>query len=275
MGRTRYREVRCAPSFLPSTGVTWRFHADDVRDAAFAFSDHYLWDATSGVADPGSGRRTAVHAFYRPSAGTWSQSARMTRDAIETFSRNVHPYVYPHITSTEGLVGGMEYPMIVFVRDFDTEPRTQRVIAHEVGHMWFPMMIGSDETGYAWMDEGVNTFITVFAAEHYYPESTERAEVRDGVSDQAIDAVEEHAMGGRNHVVVTVRNDGDVLSPIRAVVTTESGGTAMAEAPASRWFGGKRLVNVEATVDGDVARVELDPERVFADVDDSDDVWTP
>ena len=199
----------------------------------------------------------------------------MTRDAIETFSRNVHPYVYPHITSTEGLVGGMEYPMIVFVRDFDTEPRTQRVIAHEVGHMWFPMMIGSDETGYAWMDEGVNTFITVFAAEHYYPESTERAEVRDGVSDQAIDAVEEHAMGGRNHVVVTVRNDGDVLSPIRAVVTTESGGTAMAEAPASRWFGGKRLVNVEATVDGDVARVELDPERVFADVDDSDDVWTP
>jgi hypothetical protein len=352
--------------------LTWRFHAEDVRDVAFAFGDHYLWDATSGVVDPESGRRTAVHALYRPSAANWTESARMTKDAIETFSRNVHPYAYPHITSTEGLVGGMEYPMIVFVRNFDTEQVTQRVIAHEVGHMWFPMMVGSDETGYAWMDEGVNTFITVFAAEHYYAVSTERAEVRDayreyarqnglalspmmppdaiaagggsvgvlgyrhpatallalreilgaetydralslyaerwlyrhpapwdffhtfeevagrdldwfwepwfyttGVSDQAVDAVEEHAMGGRNHVVVTVRNDGNVLSPIRAVVTTESGETAVAEAPASRWFEGKRLVNVETTVDGDVARVELDPEGVFADVDESDDVWTP
>lgn len=352
--------------------LTWRFHAEDVRDVAFAFGDRYLWDATSGVVDPESGRRTAVHAFYRPSAGTWTESARMTKDAIETFSRNVHPYAYPHITSTEGLVGGMEYPMIVFVRNFDTEPTTQQVIAHEVGHMWFPMMVGSDETAYAWMDEGVNTFITVFAAEHYYPESTERSEVRTayreyarqnglalspmispdaiaagggsigvlgyrhpatallalreilgaetydralslyaerwlyrhpapwdffhtfeevagqdldwfwepwfyttGVSDQAIDAVEEHVMGGRNHVVVTVRNDGNVLSPIRAVVTTENGGTAVAEAPASRWFEGKRLVNVETTVDGDVVRVELDPEEVYADVDATDDVWTP
>ncbi len=352
--------------------LTWRFHAEDVRDAAFAFSDHYLWDATSGVAAPESGGRTAVHALYRPSASTWTESARMTKDAIETFSRNVHPYPYPHITSTEGLVGGMEYPMIVFVRNSDTELRTQRVIAHELGHMWFPMMVGSDETGYAWMDEGVNTFITVFAAEHYHPQSTERAEVRDayreyarqnglalspmsppdaiaagggdlgvlgyrhpatallalreilgadtydralslyterwlyrhpapwdffhtfeevagqdldwfwepwfyrpGVSDQGIDVVEVHAMGGRNHVVVTVRNDGDMLSPIRAVVTTGDGRTAVAEAPASRWFEGKRLVNVETTVDGEVARVELDPEGVFADVDESDDVWTP
>jgi hypothetical protein len=356
----------------PGETLTWRFHAENVRDAAFAFGDHYLWDAISGVVDPESGRRTTVHALYRPSANTWTESARMTKDAIEVFSRNVHPYPYPHITSTEGLVGGMEYPMIVFVRNFDTDVMTQRVIAHELGHMWFPMMVGSDETGYAWMDEGVNTFITVFAAEHYYPESTERTEVRDayreyasrnglvlspmtppdaiaaaggsvgvlgyrhpatallalreilgaetydralslyterwlyrhpapwdffhtfeevagedldwfwepwfyttGVSDQAVDAVEEHAMGGRNHVVVTVRNDGNVMSPIRAVVTTASGETAVAEAPASRWFEGKRLVNVETTVDGDVARVELDPEGVFADVDESDDVWTP
>lgn len=352
--------------------LTWRFHAESVRDVAFAFGDHYLWDAASGVVDPETGRRTLVHALYRPTAATWTESARMTKDAIETFSRNVYPYPYPHITSTEGLVGGMEYPMIVFVRDFDTERVTQRVIAHELGHMWFPMIVGSDETSYAWMDEGVNTFITIFAAEHYYPDSTERQEVRDayreyvrrsdrwlgamtppdaiaagggsvgvlgyrhpatallalreilgeetfdraltayterwlyrhptpwdffntfeevagrdldwfwvpwfygpGVSDLGIDAVEVHATGGRNHVVVTVRNDGTVLSPIRAVVTTESGETALAEAPATRWFDGQSLVNVEATVDGEVARVELDPEGIFADVDESDDVWTP
>jgi hypothetical protein len=353
--------------------LTWRFHAENVRDAAFAFSDHYLWDAASGVVDPATGRRTAVHALYRPSASTWVESARMTKDAIETFSRNVYPYPYPHITSSEGLVGGMEYPMIVFVRDFDTEQTTQRVIAHELGHMWFPMMVGSDETAYAWMDEGVNTFITIFAAEHYYPESTERAEVRGayeqytagssvqglslmtppdaiaaaggnvgilgyrhpasallalrsvlgdetydralteytrrwlyrhpvpwdffhtfesvagidldwfwvpwfygpGISDLAIADVEVHSMSGRNHVVAAVRNDGTVISPVVLRITTVDGATTIVDVPATRWFGGQKEISVEGTVDGDVAKVELDPDGLYADVDSSDDVWTP
>jgi len=356
---------RLAPS------LTWRFHAENVRDAAFAFSDHYLWDATSGLVDAASGRRTVVHALFRPVATTWLESARMTKDAIETFSRNVFPYAYPQITSSEGLVGGMEYPMIVFVRNFDTARTTQEVIAHELGHEWFPMMVGSDETAYAWMDEGVDTFITIFANEHYDPASPERADVRQAykayttqtntgfdlmdtpdaiaigggsvgilgyrhpatallalravlgdatydralstyterwlfkhpapydffntfenvagqdldwfwvpwffgpaISDQAVDFVETHQMGG-THVVITVRNDGTVLSPIKARVTTASGATGWAEAPASIWFEGKKLVNVEVTVEGEVTRVELDPEGNFADVDPSDNVWTP
>jgi hypothetical protein len=328
---------------------------------------------TSGLVDPASGRRTAVQAYYRPVADTWRESAAMTKDAIETFSRNVYPYPYPHIASTEGLVGGMEYPMIVFVRNFDTEQTTQGVIAHELGHMWFPMMVGSDETSYAWMDEGVNTFITIFAAEHYYPESTERSEVRDAyeryaaespiqglslmtapdaiaaaggsvgilgyrhpgtallalrsvlgdetydralteytrrwlykhpspwdffhtfeavaeqdldwfwvpwfygpaISDMAIADVEVHSMAGKNHVVVAVRNDGTVISPVLLRITGTDGTETTVEAPATRWFGGQREISVEGTVGGDVAKVELDPERLFADVDESDDVWTP
>jgi hypothetical protein len=357
----------------PGETLTYRYHAEDVRDVAFAFSDHYLVDMTSGVVDPASGRRAVVHAFYRPSANTWVESAKMTKDAIETFSRNVYPYPYPQITSTEGLVGGMEYPMIVFVRNFPTEEVTQGVIAHELGHMWFPMMVGSDETSYAWMDEGVNTFITIFAAEHYYPNSTERADVRGAyeqytsqspiqglslmtapdavaaaggnvgilgyrhpasallalrsvlgdetydralteytrrwlykhptpwdffdtfesvagqdldwfwvpwffgpaVSDLAIADVEVHPMTGRNHVVVAVRNDGTVISPVVLRITTADGATTTVEAPATRWFGGQEEISVEGTVDGEVAKVELDPDGLYADVDASDDAWTP
>lgn len=357
----------------PGETLTWRFHAEDVRDAAFAFSDHYLVDMTTGLVDPATGRRTAVHSFYRPGATTWRESARMTKDAIEVFSRNVHPYVYPQITSTEGLVGGMEYPMIVFVRDFGSEQRTHRVIAHELGHMWFPMMVGSDETAYAWMDEGVNTFITIFAAEHYYPGSTERSEVRDayeryavesaiqgispmsspdaiaaaggnvgvlgyrhpasallalrsvlgddvydqalseytrrwlyrhptpwdffhtfesvaerdldwfwvpwfygpGISDLGIADVEVHPDGGESRVVAVVRNDGTVLSPVVLRVTAADGATTVIEAPATRWFEGAREISVEATLEGEVAKVELDPEGLYADVDASDDLWTP
>lgn len=357
----------------PGEPLTWRFHAEDVRDAAFAFSDHYLVDMTTGLVDPETGRRTIVQSFYRPGATSWRESARMTKDAIEVFSANVHPYVYPHITSTEGLVGGMEYPMIVFVRDFGSDQRTHGVIAHELGHMWFPMMVGSDETAYAWMDEGVNTFITIFAAEHYYPGSTERSEVRDayeryteansiqgispmtspdaiaaaggsvgvlgyrhpgsallalravlgdevydralseythrwlyrhpapwdffhtfesvagrdldwfwvpwfygpGISDMGISDVEVHATAGGNRVVIIVRNDGTVVSPIVLRITAADGATTIVEAPATRWFDGRQEISVEGTVAGDVAKVELDPDRLYADVDSSDDIWTP
>ncbi|HET7898725.1 MAG TPA: M1 family aminopeptidase, partial [Flavisolibacter sp.] len=33
------------------------------------------------------------------------------------------------------------------------------VIDHEFGHNWFPMVVGTNERKYAWMDEGFNTFI--------------------------------------------------------------------------------------------------------------------
>jgi hypothetical protein len=40
------------------------------------------------------------------------------------------------------------------------------------------------------------------------------------------------------------------------------------------WFDGRRTATVQARVEGDVAKVELDPEGTFADVDPTDDVWT-
>jgi hypothetical protein len=96
-----------------------------------------------------------------------------------------------------------------------------------------------------------------------------------GVSDMGIADVEVHSMTGRNHVVVAVRNDGTVISPVVIRITTADGTTTMVEAPASRWFGGQKEISVEGTVDGDVSKVELDPDDLYADVDASDDVWTP
>ncbi len=224
--------------------LTWRFRAEDVRDAAFAFSDHYLWDATTGVVDEESGRRTRVHAFYRPSANTWVESANMTKDAIEVFSRNVYPYAYPQITSTEGLVGGMEYPMIVFVRNFGDEETTHRVIAHELGHEWFPMMVGSDENSWAWMDEGVDTFITIFAAEHYYPESTERAQVRQAYREytrqtnlplEVMDPPDAIAAGGGSVGVLAYRHPATALLALRNVLGESTFDRALTEYT-DRWL---------------------------------------
>ncbi len=167
--------------------VGWRFKAENVRDFAFAASDHYLWDATHAVVDSAAGRSTLVHAVWRPDRPHADTAARMAAHAIAFHSAHIAPYIYPQITVSDGGSGGMEYPMIVFVEAYGPAPtRTDparamySLIAHEIGHEWFPMMVGSNETAYGWQDEGLNTFRTVFAAEDHDGErATNRQSARD------------------------------------------------------------------------------------------------
>ncbi|OLE56675.1 MAG: hypothetical protein AUG74_18825 [Bacteroidetes bacterium 13_1_20CM_4_60_6] len=49
-----------------------------------------------------------------------------------------------------------------------TREDQQWVIAHEFGHEWFPMIVGSNERLYPWMDEGFNTFIDLGNAASYF-----------------------------------------------------------------------------------------------------------
>ena len=156
------RDAGNATQRAPGGQLTWRFQARDVRDFAFAVSNRYVWDATRAViSDRAGGRRdtVAVHAFYRPDATAWRNAARFTRHALTFMSRIGHPYIYPQITATEGPVFGMEYPMIVFVADIEDQGFLYTVIAHEVAHMWYPMMVGSDEKRHAWQDEGPASYL--------------------------------------------------------------------------------------------------------------------
>jgi hypothetical protein len=146
--------------------LTWRFRADSVRDVAWATSSRYLWDATNAaVGDPnGDGRpdTTAIHAFYRPElrVSHWDESARYSRHSIEFFSRYLLPYPYSHMTAVDGPTscGGMEYPMMTCIGGQWDTLGLYEVTTHEIGHMWFPMLVGSDEKRYAWMDEGLTQF---------------------------------------------------------------------------------------------------------------------
>ncbi|MGZ8391243.1 MAG: M1 family metallopeptidase [Gemmatimonadales bacterium] len=146
--------------------LTWRFRADSVRDVSWATSSKYLWDATNAaVGDAnGDGRpdTTAINAFYRPElrASHWNESARYSRHSVEFFSRHLLPYPYPHMTAVDGPTscGGMEYPMMTCIGGQWDTLGLYEVTAHEIGHMWFPMLVGSDEKRYAWMDEGLTQF---------------------------------------------------------------------------------------------------------------------
>ncbi len=34
---------------------------------------------------------------------------------------------------------------------------------HETGHQWWPMMVGTNETWYGWMDEGFNQYMNILS----------------------------------------------------------------------------------------------------------------
>jgi hypothetical protein len=146
--------------------LTWRFRADSVRDVSWATSSRYLWDATNAaVGDAnadGKPDSAAIHAFYRPElrASHWDQSARYSRHSVEFFSKFLLPYPYPHMTAVDGPTscGGMEFPMMTCIGGQWDTLGLYEVTTHEIGHMWFPMLVGSDEKRHAWMDEGLTQF---------------------------------------------------------------------------------------------------------------------
>ncbi|HET6765047.1 MAG TPA: M1 family metallopeptidase, partial [Longimicrobiaceae bacterium] len=153
--------------------VTWRWHAENVRDFAFATSDHYRWEVGHAPVQGADGtRRVAVNVLYRPGAPGWEQAGRYGAHAISFLSSRLAPYPYPQVTVAEGPIAGMEYPMMVFIARPAAAADLQSVIAHEVGHEWFPMTVGSDEASYAWMDEGINSYDEELAVADFFPGTT-------------------------------------------------------------------------------------------------------
>ena len=141
--------------------TTWKFKAQNVRDVAWAASPEYLWDATTW-------KGITAQAVYRQSAASlWQNAADMTRASIREYSTRWFPYPYPQATAVEGPVSGMEYPMVAMESKGESIADLFNVIAHEVGHNWFPMIVGSDERRYAWMDEGFDEFTNRFAEAAY------------------------------------------------------------------------------------------------------------
>lgn len=157
-------EAEAKARVTPGT-KTWRFRAVNVHDVAWAAAPDFRWDATSwnGV---------LAQAYYEfPKAGkAWESAAEQTQWTIRHYSETFFPFPYPQATSVAGPVGGMEYPMFVMVHYGSADPASIfGTINHEHGHEWFPMIVGSNERRYAWMDEGFNTYLNVFANKARYP----------------------------------------------------------------------------------------------------------
>jgi aminopeptidase N len=97
----------------------------------------------------------------------WQRSTEFTKASIEHYSKTWFEFPYPSATNVAGIVGGMEYPGIVFCGYSSFGGDLWGVTDHEFGHTWFPMIVGSNERKYAWMDEGFNTFINGISTEAF------------------------------------------------------------------------------------------------------------
>ena len=148
--------------------LTWHFRITQARDAAFAASRAFIWDAAR-INLP-EGRHALAMSFYPvESAGdqAWGRSTEYVKDAVENFSRRWGSYPYPAAVNVGGPVGGMEYPAMMFDSWRARGKQLFALSAHEIGHTWFPMMVGFDERRDEWMDEGFNTFIDVYESQDF------------------------------------------------------------------------------------------------------------
>lgn len=153
-------EVKQGTDHLKGTQLTWHFRCNRTRDVAWAASKAFIWDAAR-IDLPGGHKALAQSVYPSESAGdeAWGRSTEFVKGCIELYSKQWFGYTYPVATNVAGTVGGMEYPGIVFCSSAEKGGGLWDVTNHEFGHNWFPMIVGSNERKYAWMDEGFNTFI--------------------------------------------------------------------------------------------------------------------
>ena len=147
---------------------TWKFKIESARDFAWASSAAFIIDAAR-INLPSGKKSLAISAYPVESAGdkAWGRSTEYTKAAIEHYSQKWFEYPYPAATNVAGNEGGMEYPGIVFCHMNSKGEALWGVTDHEFGHTWFPMIVGSNERLFAWMDEGFNTFINGLSTEAF------------------------------------------------------------------------------------------------------------
>ena len=160
-------EVDNAPKTASGT-KTWKYKMDNSRDFAWASSPAFILDAAR-INLPSGKKSLAISAYPVESNGNngWERSTEYTKASIEHYSKQWFEYPYPAATNVAGNAGGMEYPGIVFCHMNSKGEDLWGVTDHEFCHIWFPMIVGSNERMHAWMDEGFNTFINGISTENF------------------------------------------------------------------------------------------------------------
>jgi len=144
---------------------TWIYHAENVHNFAFTADPSYRigeleWKGIK-----------IITLAQEQHASKWQLSGPFTKEVIKIYSNDFSMYAWPKIIIADAK-DGMEYPMLTL--DNGTYPQHQGLLAHEVGHMWFYGMLGSNETYRASLDEGFTQFLTVWSMDKILGEKRDR-----------------------------------------------------------------------------------------------------
>ena len=148
--------------------LTWKFKIKNARDVSWASSAAFIVDAAR-INLPSGKKSIAISTYPVEADGqaAWSRATEYTKSSIENYSKRWFEFPYPAATNVAGNEGGMEYPGIVFC-DFKSKgEELWGVTDHEFGHGWYPMIVGSNERLFAWMDEGFNTFVNGISSQDF------------------------------------------------------------------------------------------------------------
>ena len=194
-------EIKNDSKLVSKSNKTWHFKIKNARDVAWASSAAFILDAAK--INLQSGKKTmAISAYPIECKGNeaWSRSTEYTKSSIENYSKRWFEYPYPEAINVASIVGGMEYPGIVFCGFKAKNADLWGVTDHEFGHIWFPMIVGSNERLYAWMDEGFNTFINFLSSNDF-----NNGEYKDSPTDMHVSS-EKYTRNGLETVMSSPDN---------------------------------------------------------------------
>ena len=161
-------DVESTANLNPNLYKNWHYKIANARDASWASSAAFILDAAR-INLPSGKKSMAISAYPIESDGyeAWGRSTEYTKASIENYSKRWFEFPYPSATNVAGNEGGMEYPGIVFCSWKSSGEDLWGVTDHEFGHNWFPMIVGSNERLFGWMDEGFNTFINSLSSDDF------------------------------------------------------------------------------------------------------------
>jgi hypothetical protein len=161
-------EVNLTSKNISGTNKTWHYRIKNARDVTWASSAAFILDGAR-INLPSGKKSLAISAYPEESAGNnaWGRSTEYAKASIENYSKRWLEYPYPAAINVAGNEGGMEYPGIIFCDWKSKGAELWGVTDHEFGHIWFPMIVGSNERLFGWMDEGFNTFINSISSSEF------------------------------------------------------------------------------------------------------------
>ena len=136
---------------------TWNFKARDVHDFVWAADPDYVHDILKVDSED-----LELHFYYQKTndemVSNWKRLQDDTADAFRYINKKFGKYPYTKYSVIQGGDGGMEYPMATLITGERSYPSLLSVTIHELIHSWYQMLLGTNESYLAWMDEGFTSF---------------------------------------------------------------------------------------------------------------------